>query len=67
MEDNNMKKTYIIPTTEVVEVEICQMINASKKVLSGEITDPSKILSPMGGSFDEDEDFDFDFDPNFKF
>ena len=61
MEDNNMKKTYIIPTAEVFEVEICQMINASKKILDGQINNSGQILSPVGGRFDEDEDIDFDF------
>ena len=41
-----MKKTYIIPTAEVIEVKINQLLMASKlNVLSGELENSGDILS----------------------
>ena len=53
-----MKKTYIIPVAEVVEIKTNQLLMASKlEVLSGEITDSSGFLSREADSFDDEEDF----------
>ena len=52
-----MKKTYIIPTAEVVEVKINQLLMASKMdVLDGEITTSGGILS-RECDFDDEEDY----------
>ena len=58
MEDNNMKKAYIIPTAEVVEVKINQLLMASKMDVldDGEITTSGGILS-RECDFDDEEDY----------
>lgn len=51
-----MKKSYIIPATEVVEIKAHQLIMASKMdVLDGEIEKSSDFLS-------RESDFDDDYD-----
>ena len=48
-----MKKTYIIPVAEVVEIKTNQLLMASKMdVLSGELENSGDILS-RGYDFDE--------------
>ena len=50
-----MKKAYIIPTAEVVEVKINQLLMASKMdVLSGELENSGNILSRQYNFDDED-------------
>ena len=57
MEDNNMKKAYIIPVAEVVEIKANQLLMASKMdVLDGEITTSGEILS-RECDFDDEEDY----------
>lgn len=54
-----MKKTYIIPATEVVEIKISQLIMTSQMgVLDGEL-ESEEILSrgTKGDMWDEDEDY----------
>ena len=59
---DNMKKQYIIPATDVIEIKVTQMLTTSLKVLdpSDPINDldEGEILS-REGEFDED-DFDMD-------
>lgn len=58
MEDNKMKKAYIIPSVEVVEVKASQLLMASKMdVLSGELETPGSILS-RESIWDEEEEWD---------
>ena len=53
--DKIMKKTYIIPTAEVVEIKTNQLLMASKMdVLSGELENSGDILSR---ETDMNEDF----------
>ena len=57
MEDNNMKKAYIIPVAEVVEIKANQLLMTSKMdVLDGEITTSGGILS-RECDFDDEEDY----------
>ena len=54
-----MKKTYIIPATEVVEIKVCQLVMASKlDVLSGELEKEEDFLSrgTKGDMWDDEED-----------
>ena len=59
---DNMKKQYIIPATDVIEIKVTQMLTTSLTVLNP--SDPTndldegEILS-REGEFDED-DFDMD-------
>jgi hypothetical protein len=57
MEDNNMKKAYIIPVAEVVEIKANQLLMTSNMdVLDGEITTSGGILS-RECDFDDEEDY----------
>ena len=50
-----MKKQYIIPEAEVIEVKTNQLLMASKMdVLGGELENSGDILAPEG-SFDDDD------------
>ena len=52
-----MKKAYIIPVAEVVEIKANQLLMASKMdVLDGEITTSGEILS-RECDFDDEEDY----------
>ena len=54
-----MKKTYIIPATEVVEIKISQLVMASQMgVLDGEL-ESGEILSrgTKGDMWDDEEDY----------
>ena len=53
-----MKKTYIIPEAEVVEIKTNQLLMASKMdVLGGELENPGDILAPEGNfDFSDDDD-----------
>ena len=53
-----MKKTYLKPNTEVINVELQQMIAASL-TLNETPGDGGVVLAPEGDFFDLDEDFDF--------
>lgn len=54
-----MKKTYIIPTADVVEIKVNhQLLTSSLNVLDGEIENSGDILSREVDMGDED-DFDF--------
>ena len=61
-----MKKTYIIPTADVVEIKVNhQLLTSSLTVLDGEIENSGDILS-REMEFDEDEeDFDMDEEEGF--
>lgn len=50
-----MKKTYLKPNTEVINVELQQMIAASLPKSDTEITGAGEILAPEF----EDDDFEF--------
>ena len=56
-----MKKSYIIPATEVVEIKVCQLVMASKlDVLSGELEKEEDFLSrSTKGDFWDDEEEDY--------
>ena len=60
-----MKKTYIIPTADVVEIKVNHLLMTSTMdVISGEIEDSGDILSrevDMG----DDDDFDFEDEEEF--
>ena len=52
-----MKKQYIIPEAEVIEVKTNQLLMASKmNVLGGELENSSDILAPEGNFDFTDED-----------
>lgn len=56
-----MKKTYIIPATEVVEIKMSQLVMASKlDVLDGELENASDFLSRRNKhdiwDFDDEEE-----------
>ena len=55
-----MKKTYIIPTADVVEIKIHQQLltASSMDVISGEIENSGDILSREVDMEDEDIDFE---------
>ena len=57
-----MKKQYIIPATDVIEIKVTQMLTTSLTVLDPSVPtndlDEGEILS-REGEFDED-DFDMD-------
>ena len=59
---DNMKKQYIIPATDVIEIKVTQMLTTSLTVLDPSVPtnylDEGEILS-REGEFDED-DFDMD-------
>lgn len=58
MEDNNMKKAYIIPVAEVVEIKANQLLMTSNMdVLDGEITTSGGILSRECDFDDYEEDY----------
>ena len=61
-----MKKTYIIPTADVVEIKVNHLLmTSSMDVISGEIENSGDILS-REMEFDEDEeDFDMDEEEGF--
>ena len=61
-----MKKTYIIPTADVVEIKVNHLLmTSSMDVISGEIENSGDILS-RDMEFDEDEeDFDMDEEEGF--
>ena len=58
-----MKKTYIAPEIEVVEIQAaCSMLQASKFELksgSGRVSGSSALSRENIGGWDEDEDFDY--------
>ena len=50
-----MKKQYIIPVAEVVEIKTNQLLMTSKMdVLDGELENSGDILAPKG-NFDDDD------------
>lgn len=53
-----MKKTYIIPATEVVEIKVCQLVMASKMDVLNEELESGEILSrgTKGDFWDDEED-----------
>ena len=52
-----MKKQYIIPVAEVVEIKTNQLLMASKmNVLGGELENSGDILAPEGNFDFTDED-----------
>lgn len=60
-----MKKTYIIPTADVVEIKVNHLLMTSTMdVISGEIENSGDILSREVDMGDED-DFDFDEEDEF--
>lgn len=60
-----MKKTYIIPTADVVEIKVNHLLMTSTMdVISGEIENSGDILSREVDMGDED-DFDFDDEEEF--
>ena len=60
-----MKKTYIIPTADVVEIKVNHLLMTSTMdVISGEIEDSGDILSREVDMGDED-DFDFEDEEEF--
>lgn len=54
-----MKKTYIIPATEVVEIKVCQLVMASKMDVLNEELESEEILSrgTKGDFWDDEEDY----------
>ena len=60
-----MKKTYIIPTADVVEIKVNHLLMTSTMdVISGEIENSGDILSREVDMNDED-DFDFEDEEEF--
>ncbi len=60
-----MKKTYIIPTADVVEIKVNHLLMTSTMdVISGEIENSGDILSREVDMGDED-DFDFEDEEEF--
>lgn len=60
-----MKKTYIIPTADVVEIKVNHLLmTSSMDVISGEIENSGDILSREVDMGDED-DFDFEDEEEF--
>lgn len=52
-----MKKTYIIPEAEVVEIKINQFLMASLTVNTTDVLDADDILAPEGNfDFTDDDD-----------
>ena len=61
-----MKKTYIIPTADVVEIKVNHLLmTSSMDVITGEITDSGDILSREMDIDEDEEDFDFDEEEEF--
>ena len=55
-----MKKTYIIPATEVVEIKVCQLIMTSQMgVLEGELESEEILSRGTKGDMWDDEDEDY--------
>ena len=55
-----MKKTYIIPATEVVEIKISQLIMTSQMdVLDGELESGEILSRGTKGDFGDDEEEDY--------
>lgn len=55
-----MKKTYIIPATEVVEIKISQLIMTSQMgVLDGELESEEILSRGTKGDFWDDEEEDY--------
>lgn len=55
-----MKKTYIIPATEVVEIKISQLIMTSQmRVLDGELESGEILSRGTKGDMWDDEDEDY--------
>ena len=55
-----MKKTYIIPATEVVEIKISQLIMTSQmRVLDGELESEEILSRGTKGDIWDDEDEDY--------
>ena len=54
-----MKKTYIIPATEVVEIKISQLIMTSKMDVLNDELESEEILSrgTKGDMWDDEEDY----------
>ena len=60
-----MKKTYIIPTADVVEIKINHLLMTSTMdVISGEIENSGDILS-REVDMDDEDDFDFEDEEEF--
>ena len=58
MEDNNMKKAYIIPTAEVVEIKANQLLMTSNMdVLGGELESEEILSRGTKGDFWDEEDY----------
>jgi hypothetical protein len=57
-----MKKTYIIPATEVVEIKISQLIMTSQmRVLDGELESGEILSRGTKGDFWDDEEDEEDY------
>ncbi len=60
-----MKKTYIIPTADVLEIKVNHLLMTSTMdVISGEIENSGDILS-REVDMDDEDDFDFDEEDEF--
>jgi hypothetical protein len=60
-----MKKTYIIPTADVVEIKVNHLLMTSTMdVISGEIENSGDILS-REVDMDDEDDFDFEDEEEF--
>jgi hypothetical protein len=60
-----MKKTYIIPTADVVEIKVNHLLmTSSMDVISGEIENSGDILS-REVDMDDEDDFDFEDEEEF--
>ena len=56
MEDTNMKKTYVIPTLDVVRIETQHMIAVSGPEMGGTTDNVNDLLS-REFDFDDEEDW----------
>ena len=71
MEDTNMKKTYINPTLDVVEIKYQhQLLAGSNPAGLSDVIDPTIVgdgtdVLARENDFEDDEDFDFDEDDEF--
>ena len=60
-----MKKTYIIPTADVLEIKVNHLLMTSTMdVISGEIENSGDILS-REVDMDDEDDFDFEDEEEF--
>ena len=56
-----MKKIYMIPTTQIVNIKTNKMIAASLNISSYNADTNGGMLSRDGGDFWDDEDDDYDY------